>query len=61
MTKSGIALKPECPKSFKTINPTLSPFSSYFCKRLIGDSLEEAKKRLRSGFLSFYNSLCGEI
>jgi hypothetical protein len=32
MTKSGVALRPECKKSFETIEPTLSPFTLYFCK-----------------------------
>jgi len=35
MTKSEIVFRPECPKSFKTTNPTLSPFSSNLCKRLV--------------------------
>jgi hypothetical protein len=31
MTKSGIMFSPECPESFKTINPTFLPFFfSYF-------------------------------
>jgi hypothetical protein len=45
MTESGIALRLECKKSFRTIPPTLSPSIPYFCKKLGQKRHRKAEKK----------------